>query len=125
MQMSCSGQAPLSHAGSQAQRPHTALLQDTLVPRGLAGCQGMAYLTEPDLSGQVLDELRGSEVLREFVLMLRQSLWRAGSAPALAIAVQPLHTSPGYPCLSSQDHGHPNGHRVRGCHGTEPGCMGS
>lgn len=33
-----------------------------------------AYLTEPDLFGEVFDELRGFEVLWELVFMLRQSL---------------------------------------------------
>lgn len=45
------------------------------------------YLAEPDLFGQVLDELGGPEMLRELVLVFCQSLWNHGVSANLATAV--------------------------------------
>lgn len=44
------------------------------LPRPRSRPWGQLYLTEPDLFGEVFDELRGFEVLWELVLVLRQSL---------------------------------------------------
>lgn len=66
---------------------------------------GPHYLTEPDLSGEVFDELRGFEVLGELVFVLRQSLQGATRVPRSAAQAGHRHPFP-VPHL---------GHGVRAC----------
>ena len=66
--------------------------------RGSAASGGPPYLTEPDLFGEVFDELGRFEVLWEFVLMLRQSLKDNTHRPGLGAAVYRLgHATPPLP----------------------------
>lgn len=75
------------------------------------------HLTEPDLSGQVLDELRGPDVLRELILVLCQRLRDPGVSASSGVygslpPPRPSRLVPSFP--PRQDHAHPT------CHGPHP-----